>query len=573
MHYTESTWNLSSIQPKDMSRELARLDKQASQLERYKSKLSSLSSKQFLALLKKFEAFKEKTSALGCYAYLKFTEDSSHQKAVAQLSQVETSLTRIHNRLLFFSFWFKDLPEKKAQQLINASGKYHYYLDQIRRQKPYTLKESEEKIINIKDITGVSALNKIYTIVTSQFRFRLTGRTYTHEELVGKVKDPSSAIRKQAYLVLLEKYKENKDLLGEIYKTLVADWQEECIHLRKYKSPINVRNVANDIPDEAVDALLAVCERNEHVFQQFFEIKRKRLGLKKLRRFDLYAPLANNKEKKIPYDTAVRTVLDCYGNFSPAFRKAAESIIRAGHIHSLVQKNKQGGAFCCGVTTKIPPYILLSYTGKLRDVSTLAHELGHGVHHILAGKQTQFTADACLPLAETASIFGELLLSEHIMKKDPRKAKELLFAKLEDIYATVTRQAGFVLFEKKAHQLVAEGKTVEELSEIYLAGLRKQLGPKIQIDSVFAYEWLYVPHIFHSPFYCYAYAFGNLLVLALWEMYQEDHSFAGKIIEMLAKGSSESPLQITKALGVDITSEAFWQGGFDVITKMIHEVR
>ena len=206
-------------------------------------------------------------------------------------------------------------------------------------------------------------------------------------------------------------------------------------------------------------------------------------------------------------------------------------------------------------------------------MSTIAHELGHGVHYILASKQTEFTHDASLPLAETASIFAEMLLTEKMMKEDPARAKELLYFKLEDIYASVIRQAGFVMFEKKAHEMIAEGKTIDELNITYLSNLKKQLGSKVQVDPIFAYEWTYIPHIFHTPFYCYAYAFGNLLVLSLWEMYQEKGPlFAEKIIEMLAKGSSQSPIEITKAIGVDICSEEFWQKGFEVIEKMIKEV-
>ncbi|HLD79617.1 MAG TPA: M3 family metallopeptidase, partial [Candidatus Nanoarchaeia archaeon] len=314
-------------------------------------------------------------------------------------------------------------------------------------------------------------------------------------------------------------------------------------------------------------------EQNQSVFHRFFELKRKKLGLKKIRRFDLYAPLQKKKESKIQYQEAVTMVLDTFKNFSPEFHREASNIINAKHIHSKVQKNKDTGAFCCSVTAKQNPYILLSYAGTLRDVSTLAHELGHGIHHNLARDQTEFTSHSVLPLAETASIFSEMLLSERLQQKYPERAKELLFTKLDEIYASIIRQASFVNFEKKAHAMMEEGKTIDEMSKVYLQNLRKQLGPKVEVDDIFAYEWCYIPHIFHTPFYCYAYAFGNLLTLALYETYKEKGKpFVTKIVEMLAKGGSLSPIEITKAVGVDITSEAFWQKGFDVINRMIDRV-
>ncbi len=573
MIYRESSWNLHDLQPVNIKATLCSLERKVTILEKKRTLLPKITPNQFLQLLQELEEFKVETSKLGCYAHLKFAENSAHQEAQALKSKVDSFLTKIGNRLLFFDLWFKELSDQKAQQLIKNSGKYHYYLESIRRTRQYTLKENEEKIINIKDITGINALSNIYELITSQQEFEFRGRKVSQNELILAVRDKDPKIREEAYKTLLSKYKISKDVLGEIYKDVITDWKEEHLGLRKYKSPISVRNVANDLPDAAVEVLLKVCEKNQHLFHRFFEFKRKKLGLKKMRRFDLYAPVENKSERKYSYDQALKMVLDTYENFSPQFKESAEKIIKNNHIHSQLQKNKNTGAFCCGITTKIPPYILLNYTGSLRDVSTLAHELGHGVHQVLASCQTEFTHDACLPLAETASIFAEMLLSERLMEKDPQKAKELLFIKLDEIYASIIRQAGFVAFEKKAHQMMTEGKTVDEMSAVYLADLKKQLGPKVEVDNLFAYEWSYIPHIYHTPFYCYAYAFGNLLVLALYEMYKEQGQvMVPKIIKMLSKGGSESPIAITKAVGVDICSEEFWQKGFDVIEMMMEKV-
>lgn len=572
--YKLSSWDLSEIKPSDLKSLFNQIEKKVSLFqEKRKILTKGISVEQFMSLVKELEQLRIITGKLGTYPQLKFAENSGDQEAAALSSRVETFLVKISNRLLFFNLWFKSLPENKANELIRSSGKYHYFLETLRRTKPYTLQENEEKIINIKDINGVSALNSVYDILTSQFEYTFEGKKLTQDALLVYVRNPSSKKREGAYKVLLAKYLQHRDVIGEIYKNIINNWREESIGLRRYKNPINVRNIANHIPDKAVESLLKVCEKNQHLFHRFFEIKRKKLGLKQMRRFDLYAPLQKKEEQKLSYDGAVKVVLDTFADFSPEFYQEALTIINKKRVHSCLQKNKTTGAFCCSVTAQLNPYVLLNYAGTLRDVSTLAHELGHGIHHNLARNQTEFTSQAALPLAETASIFSEMLLSERLQEKYPSKSKELLYVKLDEIYASIIRQAGFINFEIKAHQLMEEGKTIEEMSKVYLTDLRRQLGPKVKVDGIFANEWGYIPHIFHSPFYCYAYAFGNLLTLALYEMYTEQgREFTPKIIELLCKGGSESPQQITKAIGVDIASEAFWQKGFDVIKKMIDRV-
>jgi len=571
--YKEEAWNLGLIKPLSLEKGLKDIEQSVNKLEKKRKLLTNnISTKTFLKLLSEIEELKRLNSKLGVYYNLKFCEDSGNQKAVAEMSKVETILTKLSNKLLFYNLWFKHLPEKKAKQLIKASGKYYYYLENVRKSKPFTLKENEEKIINIKDTTGISALNNIYNIFTSEFEYVFQGKTRTQEEMVTYVRSTSIKVREEAYRSLLKPYKKNKNVLGEIYKNVLNDWREENVNLRGYKSPIGVRNFVNDIPDKAIETLLKVCEKNQHLFHKFFEIKRKKLGLKKLRRFDIYAPIKEEKSK-ISYDQAVKLVLETFNGFSDKFYDAAKKIIDDKHVHSKIQKGKRSGAFCCSVTNECNPFILLSYTQKYRDVSTLAHELGHGVHDILSSGQTEFTNHACLPLCETASIFSEMLLSEKMLKENPKVAKSMMFTKVDDLYASIIRQAGFVNFEVKAHQMMREGKTIDEMAAVYLADLRRQLGKNVEVDDIFGYEWCYIPHIFHTPFYCYAYAFGNLLTLALYETYKEKgSSFAPKIIDMLAKGGSESPIKLTRELGIDITSEAFWQKGFSVIKKMIDKL-
>jgi oligoendopeptidase F len=291
-----------------------------------------------------------------------------------------------------------------------------------------------------------------------------------------------------------------------------------------------------------------------------------------MRRYDLYAPLAHEKND-YSYDFAVKKVLNTFQQFSPEFHRRANEIIQQQHIHSLLQKNKQSGAYCSTPSVKTAPFVFLNYTGTIRDISTLAHELGHGIHSLLAKNNTEFTQHACLPLAETASIFSEMLLSEQLLQEDPKRSEDIIFLKMDNLYASIIRQAGFVEFEIKAHQLLREGKTIDDISRIYLKDLKDQLGPHIKVDDNFAYEWCLIPHIYHTPFYCYAYAFGNLLSLALYNIYREKGSrFTPLLIEFLSKGGSESPVDLLNRLGIDPCSESFWQNGFDHIENMIKKV-
>ena len=570
MSYKLSSWDLSELKPKDLQKDLKKIRSLVASLESRRDILKpGLKEKDFLKFLEDLEKLSTMTSKLSGYYALRIEADSSDQEASAKSSIISTELTKQANKLLFFSLWFKKLDEKNAKRLINASGKYHYFLEAMRKTRHYALKENEEKIINIKDNSGVGALSIIYSSLTSQFEYEFDKKKMTQNELLVLVRDPDPKKREKTYRVLMEKYEHYKDTISEIYKNIVNDWREENVNLRGYKDPIHVRNVVNDVPSEAVESLLRVCKKNQKLFHKFFEMKRKRLGLRKMRRFDLYAPVERD-EKKTGYDEAVKLVLETFDSFSPEFKKAAQKVLDENHLHSKLQKNKNTGAFNYAVTNTLTPYVLVNYTGTSRDISTIAHELGHAVHSILAAKQTEFTNHACLPLAETASIFGEMVLSEKLMERQPDKAKEMVFTKLEEIYASIIRQAGFVAFEIKAHKMIEEGKTMDELSQIYIDDLREQLGPGIDVDDVFKNEWLYVPHIFHTPFYCYAYAFGNLLTLALYELYKEQgDAFIPKLLGMLSKGGSESPVDITRAVGVDICSDKFWQKGFDVIKSMI----
>jgi oligoendopeptidase F len=518
------------------------------------------------------------SSRISAYAYLWFSENTKDLAARSFKTKVEERLTGLQNRLVFFDLWWQSVDEHNAQRLMAGAGTLRYHLETIRRFKPHTLSEPEEKIINIKNVTGRSAVQSLYDVVTNSFTFALTvngkRKTMTREELASYLRHAQGRLREAAYRELYRVYADQHDLLGEIYKTLVTDWKAENLQVRRFTSPIATRNLGNDIPDNAVASLLKVCQKNAGVFQHYFHIKARLCNITPMSRYHIYAP-HRTEQKSYRYQHAVRMVLDAYRGFSPQLAELAERVVQERHIDARTRPGKIGGAYCYSVTPRMTPYVLLNFTGESRDIATMAHELGHAVHGMLAARHSIFTFHSTLPLAETASVFGERILSDTLMnqERDKKVKQGLLVNQLDDIYATVLRQAYFVQFENHAHEMIAQGATVKDLAKTYLAEVRQQFGKGIKVPEEFQWEWLTIPHIFSSPFYCYAYSFGNLLVLALYRMYQkEGAAFVPKYLDLLSAGGSEAPQTILAKVGVDMASEDFWQSGFDTIREMVNHL-
>jgi oligoendopeptidase F len=455
---------------------------------------------------------------------------------------------------------------------------YRHYLFDLRRFKPHTLDEKSEQIINIKDANGIGAVMTLYSMLTNRLEYTLEvdGQTLTltRDALMGYAFAPRPELRAAAYQELYKVYGRESTVLGQIYVNRVHDWHDEHVGLRGYRSAVSVRNVDNDIPDEAVQVLLDVARENAPVFQRYFRLKAGWLGMDRLRRYDLYAPLATS-DRSIPYGDAVRSVLETFHSFHPRFAQMAERCFAENHVDSEIRKGKRGGAFCSTVLPSLTPWVLVNYAGRVRDVATLAHELGHAVHSMMAEHHSILTQHASLPLAETASVFGEMLMTDRLLREepDPLARRELLAAAVDDVYATVLRQAYFVLFEQEAHKEILAGRSVEDLSEMYMGKLVEQFGDSVEIAPEFRYEWLSIPHIYQTPFYCYAYSFGQLLVLALYRRFQEEgEAFKPGYLRLLAYGGSARPEAILRESGIDMSDRAFWQGGFDLVKERIDEM-
>ncbi|MCK6625086.1 MAG: M3 family oligoendopeptidase [Anaerolineae bacterium] len=582
--YVQTRWRLTDIIPAAagpaVEQLVTELETVTQEIEAFRPLLSpEMSGQDFSRAIQAIERFAQIAHRLGSYGPLWFSEDTQNQAALAFMGRMEQLLTEAQNRTLFFSLWWKALPNEAADRLLAYAGDARYNLEQDRLFKDHTLAESEEQIINLKDINGISAMVTLYDMITSKFTFELEvegeKKTLTRDQLMTYVRNPSPEMRAAAYQEQFRVYGREATVLAQIYTHRVRDWASENLKLRRFASPIAVRNLGNDVPDAVVNTLLDVCAEQAPVFHRYFKLKAGWLGLPKLRRYDLYAPLSQESTKKIDYGDAVTMVLDSFNEFSPVVAQEARRVFAEGHIDSEIRPGKRGGAFCASILPALTPWVLLNYTGEPRQVATLAHELGHAIHAMLAAEHSVLTFHSALPLAETASVFSEMLLTDRLLaeEKDPHVRRDLLADAVDDAYATVLRQAYFVLFERDAHRLVAEGKTMDELNQHYLGQLQQQFGDAVEVSEDFQAEWICIPHIYHTPFYCYAYSFGQLLALSLYQQYKEQgQSFTPKLLKILSYGGAASPHHILSEAGIDMADPNFWRSGFKVIEGMIDEL-
>jgi oligoendopeptidase F len=583
LEYKQKRWDLSDLFPAlgspEIEEVLGELEQDVSDFEAYREKLEEgMDSALFNEILQAYEGIVRRINRLGAFGSLKFSEDTQDQGAQTFQAQMQKKSADVDNRTMFFKLWWKGLSSAPAERLLRASGDYRYWLEALRLQKPYTLSEPEEKVINIKDVNGSSALVNLYNTITNRYSFELEvdgeKKDLNREELSSYYRSPDPELRAGAYRELYRVYEQDASILGMIYQYIARDWRSESLDLRGYRSPITVRNLANDIPDTVVDTLLEVVRENAPLFHRFFALKARWLGMDRIRRYDLYAPVAKTK-KTYAYRDAVGMVLDSFGSFDPRIATLARKVFDEDHYDSEVRKGKRSGAFCSTVEPALTPWILQTYDGKPHNVTTMAHELGHAIHSLLANEHSALTQHASLPLAETASTFSEMLTVDYLLEQehDEGVRRDILFHQMDDAYATIMRQAYFALFERDAHTAIAEGMAVDDMHDLYLGNLREQFGSSLDLSEDFKFEWVAIPHFYFAPFYVYAYAFGQLLVLALYQQYQEEgDAFKPRYLDILTAGGSASPNEILTEAGIDMTKASFWQGGFDVIGMKLEEL-
>ena len=582
-------WDLNElVGAPGLEKRLAALRRRAASFARERGSLDpGMDAASFARLLRMLDRLARDAGVLHGYASLLHSADTQSGPATALLGRMAKVGADVSNRSVYFDLWWQNgIDGENAERLMAGSGELRDHLAHERRLARHSLAEPEEKIINTLDATGASAMARLYDKITGAFRYKVgaaggprrgRGARLTREEVAALIRSPSASTRRAAYRSLLSAHSGSRGVLGEIYQNIARNWSDEGVEIRKHRTPLSVRNADNDVSDGAVSALLESCRGNAGVFRRFFKAKAGMIGAGRLRRYDLYAPApppGRRPRKRYGYAAAARLVLESLGGFSPALAAHARRVVDGGHVDWRVRPGKRDGAFCSSPSPDVVPYVLLSFTGCSRDVFTLAHELGHAVHSMAAAGRSALVHQAPLPLAETASTFSELLLHDALSEKaDARERRAMLAEEIDDLYATVMRQSHFTAFEVEAHRMITDSAAPGDLSRAYLSGLREQFGGSVDVSEDFADEWACIPHFFHAPFYCYAYSFGNLLALSLFQRYKrEGRDFARSYEEILAAGGSRNPEALLAEHGMDVSSGRFWQDGFDYISGQVGEL-
>jgi oligoendopeptidase F len=581
------TWNLSDLYLNLEDPQIEKdfkdaFSKAKSFEEKYRGKINSetITPTFLLKAVKELESISEQTGKLISYAYLMFATDTSNPKHGAFLQSIQEKTTEIRKHLMFFELEWIALPDEIANHLLEdeALSRYSHFLQTERRYKPHKLNEPEEKILDEKANTGSRAFMRLFDEVINNIRFKvkLDGRIkhLSEAETLALLYDTDRNKRKAGAIGLTKGLKENAHVLTYIFNILVQDHTSDD-RLRSFTDPMASRHLDNEIDKPTVDALMTSCEKNFDMVEKYYNLKKRLLGLKKFHDYDRYSPIFPER-KTIGYKESKKIVLEAFGLLSPRMAEIAKEFFDNSWIDAELRSGKRGGAFSHSTVPSVHPYVFLNYTGRLRDVMTLAHELGHGIHQYLSRKQGYFQCHTPLTTAETASVFGEMLVF-HTLKeseKDPKTRLSLLCSKLEDIFATVFRQVVLTRFEEKLHHARRnEGElTSSRINELWIEANKPMFGDSVELTKDYAWWWMYIPHFIHSPFYCYAYSFGELLVIALYQKYQNERNlFVPRYIELLSSGGSDAPEKLLARVGVDITDPNFWQGGLDLLREMVNE--
>jgi len=578
-------WELSDLYsgPRDpaLEADLVRALEAARAFEgRHRGGVAALSPEELAQAVDSLEQLNEPLARALSYASLWFAADTSDPQRGALLQRVQERASEIRNTVLFFELEWVALDDDRARKQLSdpALARRSHFLAALRRYRPHVLSEPEEKLLEQTANTGRRAFGRLFDEVMGSLRFHFehAGKTaeLSEEEVLAKLHEPDRELRRSAASALTNGLRLHARLLGFIFNTLVQDKAVQD-RLRRFTSAMQDRHLANEIDPASVEALLLSCERRYPLVARYYRLKASLLGLPMLEDFDRYAPLPGESGTR-SFAEARRIVLDAYRDFAPELGRIASDFFERRWIDAELRPGKRGGAFCASTLPSLHPYVLLNYTGNLRDVMTLAHELGHGVHQSLARGQGLFEQDAPLTTAETASVFGEMLVFRRLMgeESNPRVRLALLCGKLEDAFATVFRQVVMTRFEESLHAARrSEGELeIPRVNELWLKANRPMFGDSVQLSEGYGYWWLYIPHFVHSPFYCYAYAFGELLVLALLRRCDEEGAaFVPRYLALLAAGGSDTPPRLLGKLGLDITDPGFWDGGLALLEGLVTE--
>lgn len=581
-------WNLadlySGMSAPELKRDLERVSKDAIAFEQqWKGKLAAQAEKGAAGSLgtavRDYEALEDLMGRIGSYAGLLYAGDTSDPARAKFYGDVQEKLTDASAHMLFFTLELNLVDDAAIARALDADpifGHYRPWVLDLRQDKPFQLEDRIEQLFHEKSITGRGAWNRLFDETMTSLRFKVGDETLALEPTLNKLQDPDGAVRKQAADALAATFRENLRTFALITNTLAKD-KEISDRWRGFEDIADSRHLANRVEREVVDAL-ATAVRNAYprLSHRYYAMKAKWLGMEQMNHWDRNAPLPETPQSVIGWEEARNTVLSAYHLFDPRMAEIARGFFDKGWIDAPVRQGKAPGAFAHPTVPSAHPYVLLNYMGKPRDVMTLAHELGHGVHQVLAARQGALMASTPLTLAETASVFGEMLTFRSLLDqtRDRRERKAMLAQKVEDMINTVVRQIAFYEFERKLHTERRQGElTSDRVGELWLEVQAESLGPAIGIREGYETFWAYIPHFIHSPFYVYAYAFGDCLVNSLYAVYQNAESgFQEKYFEMLKAGGTKHHSELLAPFGLDASDPAFWDKGLSVIEGMIDEL-
>ena len=559
----------------DLSRDLEETLRRAGALgERYRDQLTVIAPAEFHELLTEYEQIVERSARAATFAYLSWSTDTEDPARGALLQRMQEHSSRLHQSLLFLELEWANLPEDRAKALLDdpALSHYRFWLLLARRYRPHLLSEPEEMILAEKAVTGRSAWVRFFEEVHGGMRYELDGEKLPQQSVLARLYEPERERRRQAAEAFTAGLRSLSRINTYIINNLLLDKASEDT-LRSYPSWVSARNLDNQINDSTVQALVDAVTGRYDLVARYYRLKRRLLGLEELYDYDRYAPLPA-AEHHYGWEQAREMVLEAYGEFHLEMAEIAGRFFRERWIDAAVRPGKRGGAYSHGAVPSVHPYVFMNFSGNARDVMTLAHELGHGAHQFLARRQGMLLADTPLTTAETASVFGEMLVFQRLMarEKDPSARLSLLVSKIEDTFATVFRQVAMNRFEEAAHTARrSDGELpAERFGELWMEAQEAMFADSVTLTESYRLWWSYIPHFIHSPGYVYAYAFGELLVLALYARYQEaPEGFADRYLELLGAGGSNWPEELVSPLGVDLKDPEFWTRGLGMIDELV----
>lgn len=577
-------WDLSALYsgPEDpaITRDMDQVSAEAAAFaERYEGKLASLDAAGFLECIREYEAIQTRAGRVMSYVGLRHYQNTLDPARAKAYGDAETRITEATTPLVFFSLELNRLEDAHLEALLAADpdlARYRPVLDRIRAMKPYQLSDELERFLHDQSVVGAAAWNRLFDETMAGLTFTVDGESLSLEATLNLLTDHDRTRREAGARALAAVFTERLPLFARITNTLAKE-KEIVDRWRKLPTPQMARHLSNDVEPEVVEALRnAVVAAYPRLSHRYYALKARWLGLDKLEIWDRNAPLPQDTDRRIPWEEARATVLDAYAGFDPRMAEIAAPFFDKGWIDAPVKPGKSPGAFAHPTVTDAHPFVLLNYLGKTRDVMTLAHELGHGVHQVLAAPQGELLSSTPLTLAETASVFGEMLTFRRLLDEapTPEQRRILLASKVEDMINTVVRQIAFYDFECRLHEARREGElTPDDINAIWMSVQGESLGPAFNFMPGYETFWSYIPHFIHSPFYVYAYAFGDGLVNALYAVYEEgDPGFADKYFDMLRAGGSKHHKDLLAPFGLDASDPAFWDKGLALIARFIDEL-